>query len=111
SREQDIYYRTNDLYRIGSYQALLEGDIETKDYYIGKLRLFADFTDDNEIISFTELVEIHYLTTFSKQFDKALHAIDELLDTISPNLHPFFYLEKGKALYGLGRLEDALHWF
>ncbi|MTD31567.1 helix-turn-helix domain-containing protein [Planomicrobium sp. YIM 101495] len=111
SREKDIYYRTNDLYRIGSYQALLEGDIETKDHYIGKLRLFADFTDDTEIISFTELVEIHYFTTFSKQFDKALEAIDQLLGTISPNLHPFFYLEKGKALYGLGRLEDALHWF
>lgn len=110
SKEQQLFYRIDALYRLAGFQAVLNGDIENKDHYIAKLRLFADFTDDEEIGAFADAIEIHYLNSFAHDYEKANALIDQNLKKHQEDKIFLFALEKGKALYGLGQLEEALGW-
>ena len=109
SKDQQIFYQTNALYRLAGFEALLSGDMERKDYYIGKLRLFAEFAEDKEITAYANAIEIHYLNSFTHEYEKA----DKLLEESRGQLvmDDYYYLEKGKALYGLERYEEALDCF
>lgn len=110
SKEQQLFYRIDALYRLAGFQAVLNGDIENKDHYIAKLRLFADFTDDEEIGATADAIEIHYLNSFAHDYEKANALIDQNLEKHQEDKIFLFVLEKGKALYGLGQLEEALGW-
>ncbi|MGH2318799.1 helix-turn-helix domain-containing protein [Planococcus sp. SE5232] len=110
SKEQQLFYRIDALYRLAGFQAVLNGDIENKDHYIAKLRLFADFTDDEEIGAFADAIEIHYLNSFAHDYEKANALIDQNLEKHQEDKIFLFALEKGKALYGLGQLKEALGW-
>lgn len=110
SKEQQIFYRIDALYRLAGFQAILNGDFENKDYYIDKLRLFADFSDDEEIKAFADVVEIHYLNSFVHEYEKANEMIDRNLALNKENTLFLFILEKGKALYGMGNIDEALVW-
>lgn len=110
SKEQQIFYRIDALYRLAGFQAILNGDFENKDYYIDKLRLFADFSDDEEIKAFADVVEIHYLNSFVHEYEKANEMIDRNLALNKEDTLFLFTLEKGKALYGMGNIDEALVW-
>lgn len=110
SKKQQLFYRIDALYRLAGFQAVLNGDIENKDHYIAKLRLFADFTDDEEIGAIADAIEIHYLNSFAHDYEKANALIDQNLEKHQEDKIFLFVLEKGKALYGLGQLEEALGW-
>ncbi|TAA71838.1 helix-turn-helix domain-containing protein [Planococcus salinarum] len=110
SKEQQIFYRVSDLYRLAGFQAVLNEDIDSKNYYIGKLRLFADFSDDEEIGAFADAVEVHYLNTFAHEYEKANAIIDRNLKKNEETTTFLFTLEKGKALYGLGQWEASIMW-
>ena len=109
SKDHQVFYQTNALYRLAGFEALLSGDMERKDYYIGKLRLFAEFAEDKEITAYANAIEIHYLNSFTHEYEKA----DKLLEESRGQLvmADYYYLEKGKALYGLKRYEEALDCF
>src|SRR5690606_37211658 len=49
SKEHQILYKMNDLYRVMSFHAILKNNQEMKNYYVHKLRLFAEFSDDEKI--------------------------------------------------------------
>ena len=110
SKEQQLFYRIDALYRLAGFQAILNSDIKNKDFYISKLRLFADFTDDEEIIAVADALEIHYLNSFAHDYEKAMALVERTLEKHPEDSIFLFALEKGKALYGLGRFEDALTW-
>lgn len=110
SKEQHIFYRISDLYRLAGFQAMLNEDIESKNYYISKLRLFADFSDDEEIEAFADAVEVHYLNSFTGDYEKAEQIIDRNLTDDQETTASLFVLEKGKALYGMGKLEESITW-
>lgn len=110
SKEQQIFYRVDSLYRLAGFQAVLDQDIERKNYYCEKLRLFANFLDDEEMEAFSDAIEIHYLNTVSHEFEKANEIIDHNLAKHEEITTFLFTLEKGKALYGMGRFEEALVW-
>lgn len=110
SKEQQIFYRISDLYRLAGFQAVLNDDIERKDYYIDKLRLFADFSDDEDIEAFADAVETHYLNSFAYEYKRANEMIDQNLKKHEEKTTFTFTLEKGKALYGMGQFEESLEW-
>ncbi|MBZ5201035.1 helix-turn-helix domain-containing protein [Planomicrobium chinense] len=110
SRERQIYYKINDLYRVMSFHAMLSNDIERKDYYVGKLRLFAEFSEDEIIETTLDLLEAHYLVSFVHEYEKAEKIIDINLEKYKDEDNFQFYMEKGKALYGQGKLDEALFW-
>jgi len=109
SKKQQIFYQINALYRLAGFEALLAGDIERKDYYVGKLKLFAEFSEDPEIGAYATAIEIHYLNSFTHEYEKA----DQLLEKMRHLLdeEDFYFLEKGKALFGRGRIQEALDCF
>ncbi|WP_211653196.1 helix-turn-helix domain-containing protein [Planococcus alpniumensis] len=109
SKKQQIFYQINALYRLAGFEALLAGDIERKDYYVGKLKLFAEFSEDPEIGAYATAIEIHYLNSFTHEYEKA----DQLLEKMRQLLdeEDFYFLEKGKVLFGMGRIEEALDCF
>lgn len=110
SKEHQIFYRINDLYRVMGFHAILTGNREKKEYYVHKLRLFADFSDDDKIESTLDLLEAHDLNSFVHDHKKAEILIDRNLEKYEGDDHHQFYLEKGKALYGQGKLDEALTW-
>ena len=107
SKKHQIFYRINALYRMAGFQAILNGDEDQKNYYIGKLRLFADFSEDREIESFADAIEIHYLTSFVHDYEKADQLLESDQNRSSEN-QSFYFLEKGKILYHQGRFQEAL---
>ncbi len=109
SKKHQIFYQINALYRLAGFEALLAGDLERKDYYIGKLKLFAEFSDDPEIAAYANAIEIHYFNSFTREYEKA----DRLLEDIRTLLdeEDFYFLEKGKMLYHTGQIEKALDCF
>ncbi|MDE4084692.1 helix-turn-helix transcriptional regulator [Planococcus maritimus] len=109
SKKHQVFYQINALYRLAGFEALLAGDLERKNYYIGKLRLFAEFSEDEEITAYANAIEIHYLNSFTHEYEKA----DELLEENRKQLgmNDYYYLEKGKALYGMKRYAEALDFF
>ena len=110
SKDHQIFYRINDLYRVMGFHAILTGNREKKDYYVHKLRLFAEFTDDDKIETTLDLLEAHDLNSFVHDYAKAERLVDRNLKKDKDGDHHQFYLEKGKALYGLGKLDEALAW-
>lgn len=110
SKEHQIFYKMNDLYRVMSFHAILKNDQKMKDYYVHKLRLFAEFSDDEKIDITLDLLEAHYLNSFTHEYEKAEAIVDKNLDKYKEDDISQFFLEKGKALYGQGRLEEALDW-
>lgn len=109
SRENQVFYKINELYRLAGFQAMLEGNAASKDFYVHKLRLFAQFSDDRSIESFADLIEAHYCISFTHEYDKAAEYIDRNLAIVGEEQSNFF-LEKGKMLVGLGHYEEALKW-
>ncbi|MGO1060463.1 helix-turn-helix domain-containing protein [Planococcus sp. FY231025] len=110
SKEHQIFYRINDLYRVMGFHAILTGNREKKEYYVHKLRLFADFSDDDKIESTLDLLEAHDLNSYVHDYVKAEILIDRNLEKYEEDDHHQFYLEKGKSLYGQGKLDEALTW-
>lgn len=110
SREHQIFYKMNDLYRVMSFHSMIAGDLESKDYYVHKLRLFAEFSDDEKIDLTLDLLEAHYQNSFARDYQKAYDIVEKNLEKYKEDEISQFYLEKGKALYGLGHLDKALHW-
>lgn len=110
SKKKQLFYRIDALYRLAGFQAVLTGDIANKDYYISKLYLFADFTDDEEIGAVADAIEIHYLNSFAHDYRAADALIEKNLEKHQEDKIFLFALEKGKALYGMGKLEEALEW-
>ncbi|MEZ0479906.1 helix-turn-helix domain-containing protein [Planococcus sp. SSTMD024] len=109
SRKQQIFYQINALYRLAGFEALLAGDLERKDYYVGKLKLFAEFSEDPEIEAYATAIEIHYLNSFTHEHEKADRLLEETRSLLDEE--DFYFLEKGKALFGMGRNEEALACF
>lgn len=109
SKERQIFYQINALYRLAGFEALLTGDLERKDYYIGKLRLFAEFSEDPEITAYANAIDIHYLNSFTHEYEKADRLLEETRSMLDEE--DFYFLEKGKALYGMNRYAEALECF
>ncbi|PSL28827.1 helix-turn-helix protein [Planomicrobium soli] len=110
SKENQIFYRVNDFYRVMSFHSILIGDKDSRKYYVNKLRLFAEFSEDGKIDLMLDLLESHYLNSFTHDYEKALNIVERNLEKYKEDEISQFYIEKGKALYGLGELDEALHW-
>nr|WP_283249381.1 helix-turn-helix transcriptional regulator [Lederbergia citrea] len=111
SKKHRIFYRIDDLYRIAAASAMMTGNDEKKLYYTKKLKQYGDFADDLHSIIFYDLINAETLIT-EDDYVGALEIIDPYLSDprLRENYGNWFYLGKGKSLYGLGRYEEALHW-
>ncbi|WP_394188283.1 helix-turn-helix domain-containing protein [Paenisporosarcina quisquiliarum] len=109
SKEQRTFYRMDDLYRLACFQAIINENEEDRIYYLLKVRQYGEFAENKDATAIAELLEAHYYNSFSHDYENALKSIENFLkenkDDSSDN---HYLLEKGKALYGLGQIENAL---
>lgn len=111
SKDKTIFYQVEQLYRMAAYRAVIDNDENKLDYYEQKLLQYGEFAEDDHAVWFTKLIRIHQLNSFRHDYETALKKLSELTDPMPeheffPN---FFALERGKALYGVGRYREALH--
>ena len=107
SREKRIFYLVDELYRLAAAFSMDMQNYEKKDYYLSKLKQFGEFADDTNSIHFCNLFNLMAIITKEKEYEKALQVADELLASIPAFYEPWFTIERGRALYYLGRYEEA----
>lgn len=113
SKEKRIFYLIDDLYRLAASQALISGDIDQMEYYSNKLKKYGEFADHTSSLMFYKLIKIISLISLKRDYMEALKAIEEISPQLElqPDFKPWFYLEKGKALYFAGQPNAALNCF
>lgn len=113
SKENRIFYLIDDLYRLAAGYAMMSKNVEEREYYIRKLNQYEEFTDDNNSKWFVDLIHIESILTEQHEYAKAINIIDTALaNEKKPDYYqPYFLVEKGRALFGLGHFSEALHCF
>ena len=113
SNEHKIFKQIDNLFRLAATHAMMEGNIERKDYYLKKLEAYSEFADDEDAKAFIHYANLHYLNTFKKMYTEADALYTKFsLDQINLGLFNYYFLlERGKTLFGLGRLEEAMEKF
>ncbi|MGW6192695.1 helix-turn-helix domain-containing protein [Bacillus cereus] len=112
SKKHQVYYKTDDFYRILSYQKIITADKERYLYYIKKSEQFAIFTEDTLSAANIDILKAYYYNTITNEYTIALEHLEQFREKLKDE--PIFqddglyYLEKGKSLYGLKRYEEAL---
>jgi transcriptional regulator with XRE-family HTH domain len=113
SKKNKIFYRIDDLYRLGAGQAMMRNDKENQKLYLRKLKQYGEFADDSLSILVHDLIVAMTLNSENQEYKKALEIIDDYLaDPKDENIVEALYIiEKGKSLYGLGEYREALLHF
>ncbi|MDM5238555.1 helix-turn-helix transcriptional regulator [Bacillus cereus] len=112
SKTHQVYYKTDEFYRILSYQKVIMADKEQYLHYIKKSEQFAIFTEDTLSAAIVDILKAYYYNTITNEYTIALEHLEQFREKLKDE--PLFqddglyYLEKGKALYGLKRYEEAL---
>lgn len=112
SKKHQVYYKTDEFYRILSYQKVITADKEQYLYYIKKSKQFAIFTEDILSIAIIDILKAYYYNTITNEYTIALKHLEQFREKLKDE--PIFqddglyYLEKGKSLYGLKRYKEAL---
>ncbi|MGM2820393.1 helix-turn-helix domain-containing protein [Bacillus cereus group sp. Bce001] len=112
SKKHQVYYKTDEFYRILSYQKIIVADKEQYLYYIKKSEQFAIFTEDTLSAANVDILKAYYYNTVTNEYTTALEHLEQFREKLKND--PIFqddglyYLEKGKSLYGLKRYKEAL---
>jgi transcriptional regulator with XRE-family HTH domain len=119
SNEKLIFYRMDDLYRFACFQAMMDGNEEDREYYLHKVRQYGEFAENKISIATAELLEAHFYNSFTHNHQKAMTSAERFLELIKDiesekqnhEINEHYLLEKGKALFGLGSVKEALALF
>ena len=108
--EHKIFKQIDNLFRLAAAQAMMDEDVEKKDYYLKKLEAYSEFSDDEDSKIFIQYANIHYLNTFKKAYIEADALYNNFpFEQINFKIFaPYFLLERGKTFYGLGQFKEAL---
>ncbi|WP_017380741.1 helix-turn-helix domain-containing protein [Paenisporosarcina sp. TG-14] len=115
SKEERIFYRIDDLYRLACFQAMINGNEEDRSYYLMKVRQYGEFAENKFSTAIAEYLEAHFHNSYTNDYLKANIHIERFLELgneftsntlMKDNNH--YLLEKGKSLYGLGKFKEAL---
>jgi transcriptional regulator with XRE-family HTH domain len=109
SKKHRIFYRIDDLYRLAAAEAEITFNREKENYYILKLKQYAEFADDLQTLLFYDLFQVMTLID-QHEYQNALEKIEQFFakPQMEEIFEPLLLLEKGKALYGLGKHAEAL---
>jgi transcriptional regulator with XRE-family HTH domain len=113
SKKHRIFYRADDLYRIGAGQAMMFRDKEKREHYLGKLKQYGDFAEDQLSILVHDLLIAMTLIAENKEYANAIEILDHYLANPQEEVvvESLYIMEKGKALYGLGEFAEAICQF
>jgi len=110
SKQQRFFYNIDSLYRLAAIHAMMTFDEEKTLFYSKKLELYGEFTDDEEAFFFPSFLKVHYLNSYKQEYGEALRFLEPHIKEYEKGKGQSSHLclEKGKALHGLKRFEEAL---
>ena len=108
--ETHIYHIARELYVLAIVEATMNGNEERWNYYMRKLKQFAEFTENPTFTLHAEILTIHYFCQYKQQYEDVLKMIENIKLTTSETevFKNFIRLEEGIALFGLKKYEEAL---
>ncbi|MDX1702090.1 MAG: hypothetical protein R3250_15805, partial [Melioribacteraceae bacterium] len=119
SKDERIFYRIDDIYRLACFQSIINENDDERIYYLTKVKQYGEFAENKSSTAIATLLETHYYNSYSHEYQKALDNVELFLELASEaqnekmsnddNNH--YLLEKGKALFGLGFITEALALF
>jgi tetratricopeptide (TPR) repeat protein len=92
----------------------MNGNEQNLHYYLKKLSQYADFTDDATTKGFIIFTKAHYYNSYIKDYEKGNEFVEqyyEFDEGEGTKTMAFYYLEKGKSLFGMKRFTEALEAF
>lgn len=99
------------MYRIGAYCAMIDHDFEQAEHMFMKLEQYRAFAERVLVDALIYILRAHYYNNYMFNYEQALIEIEsfnelkhEDLEILDSN---YYYAEKGKSLYLLGRYEEA----
>lgn len=108
SKKHKVFYHIDDLYRIAVGYGLLFNDEDKINYYADKLKHYGEFAEDEIYFDFYDFVQADILIERERDYLKALQIIDKLLSKKENFPLTHYLVMKGKALYKLGKYEEAI---
>ncbi|KGP90537.1 hypothetical protein N780_03805 [Pontibacillus chungwhensis BH030062] len=108
SRTTKIFYHIEEQYRIACLYAIMMRNDEDVSYYLGKLDLYSQFVDSAETKAAVLLLKSHYYNEAAREYEEAIRTIEDFKDVTGGSVDSYYVMEKGKALYHMGNVEEAL---
>ncbi|HWI47807.1 MAG TPA: helix-turn-helix transcriptional regulator [Rummeliibacillus sp.] len=110
SKKNRLFYKIDDIYRVACYQAIMDDDDDARTYYFNKLEQYATFAEDELSYGYMFLIQIHYYNSFAHDYEKASNLLEQYSKIKAEDFaNTYFYLvEKGKNLYYLSQIDEAL---
>ena len=96
-QKHQVYYKTDEFYRILSYQKVITADKEQYLYYI-KNQTICHFTEDILSIAIIDILKAYYYNTITNEYTIALEHLEQFREKLKDE--PIFqddglyYLEK-----------------
>lgn len=112
SKVHKVFYHIDDLYRITIGYGLVNHDEEKINNYLKKLLGYANFVEDPFYYAFNDYTEAEVRLFKHQDYEGVIRLVDKYVTGLDDTevLKPYFSLTKGKALYGLGRYQEAVQW-
>lgn len=107
SNTTGVYYKADEIYRLTAAIHFIQGDYENYQTNIEKAEQFAVFTENKEIMKYIYSVKVVYENEIGN-YDKALECLEQMKKVNAPHHEYFYYREKAKTLYYLGKYDEAL---
>lgn len=111
AHKNQLFYQIDDMYRIGAYCAMIDHDFEQAEHMFMKLEQYRAFAERVLVDALIYILRAHYYNNYMFNYEQALIEIEsfnelkhEDLEILDSN---YYYAEKGKSLYLLGRYEEA----
>jgi len=111
-KEKNILYRMDHLYRVAYYYAMINGVDKDMNFYLKKLSLLAELLDSAELQWVVLFFRAEYYIEISHQYEKALQCVEQFseIETMDKTYEIYYYMMKGKVLYGFKQYENALEY-
>lgn len=107
SRNNKIFYRIDDLFRLAVGYGILFHDSGMLAYYNDRLIHYGKFAEDPFYEAFTALALAEKKMFQDGDYQGALRLMEKYGKEFPAISEPHFTVAKGKALYGLGKYEEA----
>lgn len=112
SKAKKLYYRLDDFYRFLFMLGIEKNDKETCAYYLRKLQLHAEFSEEMMAESASVMLKIYYVAMIEKDYEKAENLYQNFLTTtkLPSNIisSPFFDCIRAYCFWNREMFNDAL---
>lgn len=113
SKKEGVFYQIDHLYSLAVSYALFSNDEKRRLYYVKKLKLYAELTEDERVWKFLRYVDVYLLNAEKQDYEKAIDYLEKHRKAyrLGEIDKMYYYLEKGKALLGLEKYQQAIALF